>query len=175
MTNLILAKLGENKTVTYAYEELVRCLKQMDLGLFIDMRIYDEADESRSDILWLGIDGSVEKSIDDEILIDVKNGAGIITGSSERAVLLAAYRFLFELGCRWLRPGDDSEIIPKRSLTYEALTVSVSEKASYRHRAVCIEGMNSVEHVLNMIKWIPRVGMNGYFIQYQTPSGFFRR
>lgn len=175
MTNLILAKLGENKTVTYAYEELVRCLKQMDPGLFIDMRIYDEADESRSDILWLGIDGSVEKSIDDEILIDVKNGAGIITGSNERAVLLAAYRFLFELGCRWLRPGDDSEIIPKRSLTYEALTVSVSEKASYRHRAVCIEGMNSVEHVLNMIKWIPRVGMNGYFIQYQTPSGFFRR
>jgi len=175
MTNLILAKIGGNITVGYAFDELVRCLKLMDDRLFIDMRIYDEVVPERTDILWIGIDNSVERSIDDEIRIDVHNGSGIITGSNERAVLIAVYRFLYELGCRWLRPGDDSEIIPKRPLTYDALNVTVSEKASYRHRAVCIEGQLCVEHVLNMIKWIPRAAMNGYFLQYQTPSGFFRR
>jgi len=173
--NIILARIGDNPTVKYACEEIHRCLKQMDNYLFIDSRIYDERVPERSDILWVGLDGSVTGSIDDEISIDTENGAGIITGSSDRAVLIAAYRFLYELGCRWLRPGDDGEVIPTRKLTQSDLTIKVREKASCRHRGVCIEGMLNVDHVLDMIKWIPRVGLNGYFLQYQTPSGFFRR
>ena len=49
-------------------------------------------------------------------LIDVKNGAGVITGANNRAVLIAVYRFLRELGCRWLRPGAENEVIPKKKL-----------------------------------------------------------
>jgi len=173
--NLILAKIGNNVTVTYALDEMIRILKTMDESLFIDARVYDAVDTSRNDILWIGLDGSVQTAIDDEIKIDVKNGAGIITGSSERAVLIAAYRFLYELGCRWLRPGDDGEVIPARKLDTDALNVSVSEKASYRHRAVCIEGAVSYEHVYNVINWIPKVGMNGYFVQFRIPACFFKR
>jgi len=173
--NLILAKIGNNVTVTYALDEMIRILKIMDESLFIDARVYDAVDTSRNDIIWIGLDGSVQTAIDDEIKIDVKNGSGIITGSSERAVLIAVYRFLYELGCRWLRPGDDGEVIPKRKLDLDALNVFVSEKASYRHRAVCIEGAVSYEHVYNVINWIPKVGMNGYFVQFRIPACFFRR
>ena len=173
--NQIIAKLGNNKTVNYAFDELVRCLKAMDSEMFIDGRTYEKIDDSRDDIIWVGIDGSVKGSSDDEIRIDVKNGSGIITGSNERSVLIAVYRFMFELGCRWLRPGDDGEIIPCRKLDKSALSVSVSEKPSQRHRAVCIEGAVSYEHVYNVINWIPKVGMNGYFVQFHIPACFFRR
>ena len=78
---LILAKIGENKTIGYAFDELVRCLKRMDPSLFIDGRTYAEYDASLDGILWLGLNGSVAPSSDDEIRIDVKDGAGIVTGS----------------------------------------------------------------------------------------------
>ena len=172
---LIIAKIGKNKTVGYAFSELYRCLRAMDSRLFIEGREYDTYDASKTGILWLGLDGSTEKSELDEISISINNGAGIITGSSERAVLIAAYRFLHELGCRWLFPGNDGEIIPKKTFTKEMLSVSLHERASSRHRGVCIEGSVGYEHVKNMIEWLPRVGMNAYFMQFQTPSYFFKR
>nr|MBQ4317941.1 hypothetical protein [Clostridia bacterium] len=172
---MIIAKFSDNKTISYALDELFRCLKAMDSTLFVDTRTYEKIDSSRSDIIWVGLDGSVEASEDDAIRIDVKNGGGIITGSNERSVLIAVYRFMYELGCRWIRPGDDGEFIPARKLTADDLNVAVSEKPSYRHRAVCIEGAVSYEHVYNVINWIPKVGMNGYFVQFHIPACFFRR
>lgn len=172
---LIIAKIGKDATVSYAMEELIRCLKTMDPTLFIEQRTYEERDASLKNVLWVGLDGSVEVSDLDEIAIDVKNGAGIITGSGGRAVLLATYRFLFELGCRFLFPGDEGELLPARTFTKESFCVSVREKASYRHRGMCIEGAVSYEHVYNMINWLPKVGMNGYFMQFRTPSEFFKR
>ena len=172
---LILAKIGENKTIGYAFDELVRCLKRMDASLFIDGRTYAEYDASLDGILWLGLNGSVTPSPDDEIRIDVKDGAGIVTGSNERAVLIAAYRMLYEMGCRWIRPGEDGELLPQKKLDAAAFNVQVAEKASYRHRAVCIEGAVSYEHVYNVINWIPKVGMNGYYVQFRIPYCFFGR
>ena len=172
---LIIAKIGENKTVGYACSELFRCLKSMDSHLFIESRRYDEFEPSIKDAIWVGIDGSVKKSELDEISISINNGAGIITGSSERAVLISVYRFLHELGCRWLFPGNDGEIIPKKTFTKEMFSVSLHERASSRHRGICIEGSVGYEHVKNMIEWLPRVGMNAYFMQFQTPSYFFKR
>ncbi len=172
---LILAKLGGGKTVGCAFDELVRILKRMDPTLFLEGRLYDAVDASLEGVLWLGLDGSVAPSDDDEIRIDVQNGAGVITGSNERAVLIAAYRFLYELGCRWIRPGEDGELIPEGKLDAASLNVEVAEKASYRHRAVCIEGAVSYEHVYNVINWLPKVGMNGYYVQFRIPYCFFGR
>jgi len=124
----------------------------------------------------LGLDGSLTYTVDtDEIKINVMNGSGIITASNERSVLIAVYRFLFELGCRFLFPGKDGEIIPTLKLDGEALTVSVSDKASYRHRGMCIEGAVCYSHIYNMVDWLPKVGMNGYFMQFRTPAEFFKR
>ncbi len=170
---ITIAKIGDNPTVQYAFEELTRYLKRMDPSIFIAGRNYTEKDASVTNVLWLGLDGSVPAGERDEIAIDVKEGTGIITGSSPRAVLIAAYRFLRELGCRFLFPGAEGEVIPVRALDGAALTVSVREKASYRHRSVCIEGSDAYEHVYNMIDWLPKVGMNGYFLQFQIPGQFF--
>ncbi len=170
---LILARIGDNLTIKYAFDELVRCLEEMDDSLFLDRRVYGSKDVSKEDILWIGLDGSIPYSVDDEIYIDVKNGAGVITGSNERSVLMGVYRFLYEMGCRFIRPGKDGEVINKRTLDKGALWVQVSEKPSYRHRAVCIEGANDYQHVADMIDWLPKVGMNGYFVQFHTPYFFF--
>ncbi|MBO4367764.1 MAG: DUF4838 domain-containing protein, partial [Clostridia bacterium] len=174
--SIILATIGKHDTVAYAREELFRCLRRMDPSLLCDLRHYDEKDADRKDILWIGLDGSIPYSeLDDAIRIDVTDGGGIITGANERSVLIAAYRFLYELGCRFLRPGEDGEIIPRRVLPRSALNVHVEEAASYRHRCITIEGANHYEHMRNIIDWIPKAGMNGYFIQFRNPTGFFER
>ena len=137
---LTLARIGRSETVRFAAKELERCLRQMDPFLFVESRIYDVRNPQVEGVLWIGLDGSVAADEQDEICIKVEKGAGVITGSNERSVLMAAYRFLFELGCRFLRPGADGEVIPARKLDADALQAEVCEKASYRHRAICIEG-----------------------------------
>ena len=173
---IILAAIGGHKTITYAQEELFRYLRRMDASLFIDCRRYAQKDDSKANILWIGLDCSLPYSeLDDAVRIEVNEGGGIITGSNERSVLIAAYRFLYELGCRFLRPGEDGDKIPQRLLTRDALNVHVSEAASYRHRGVTIEGSIGYEHVKNMLEWLPKAGMNGYFIQARNPYSFFAR
>ncbi len=175
MMTVVLARIGKNQTVKFAFDELAKYLKQMDAELFIDSRVYAERDIERKDIIWVGLDGSVPKSEDDSVYIDVSNGGGIITGSNERSVLLAVYRFLYELGCRWLYPGKDGERIPAVTFEKENINVNVNESPSYRHRGTVLEGEVNCESVINTIDWIPKVGMNSYFIQFQTPGEFFKR
>ncbi len=176
MISITLAKIGTNQTVAYAVDELAHYLKLIDKSLLIDQRTYDAYDADITNVVWVGLTPMVEyNALDDEILIDVKEGAGVISGANERAVLIAAYRYLRELGIRWIRPGDDGEVIPKKRLDREALTVSVRETPSIRHRCVCIEGADAYEHIYNMLRWIPRNGMNTYYLQILPPMPFFNR
>ena len=183
MMRIRIGKIGSHPTVNYAVEELWKYLKQMDPTLAPDLLSYEQYDPAVSQTLWVGMDPAfaslspkaVPNSRDDSILIRVREGAGIVTGSSPRAVLFAVYRFLSALGCRWVRPGPDGEVIPPRSFRPADLTAEIEESASYRHRGVCIEGAVSYEHVYNMINWLPKVGMNGYYIQFRVPFTFFHR
>jgi len=175
MKKLILGRIGSDPVVKFAFDELVRYLRAMDETLFLDRRVYAAKEEGKEGILWIGLDGSIPSSIDDKIKIDIKAGAGVITGSNERAVLLAVYRTLFELGCRWIRPGKDGDLIPSKKLEPAGLDILVEEEASYRHRAVCIEGANDYQHVADIIDFLPKVGMNGYFVQFNVPHNFFNR
>lgn len=102
----------------------------------------------------------------------VEHGRGLIAGANPRSVLLAVYRCLAELGCRWLRPGPQGEIIPAQP---RIDSVYLNERPSYRHRAVCIEGAVSLENVLEMVEWLPRVGLSGYFMQFREGFTFFDR
>ena len=52
---------------------------------------------------------------DERFIIDVDKTHGKICGVNERSVLLGVYRFLREVGCRFLYPGADGEIIPRIS------------------------------------------------------------
>ena len=171
---LRLARIGNKETVKFACSELCRYLCGMDGELTIAESLYEEYCEVPG-VLWIGLNGSVPASEEDEIRISVSGGSGIITGSNERAVLIAAYRFLRELGCDWLFPGPDGETVPQKELSAQMFCVEVSEKASYHHRAICTEGSMSYEHLFNMIDWIPKAGMNGYYAQFYAPLIFLQR
>ena len=174
--NVILARIGKHPTVAFAAAELARYLRQMDEALFVEERVYEAFDETQTRVLWLGVDGSIPYDADrDGYTVTLTDGAGKITGANERSVLMAAYRLLQELGCRFLFPGKSGEVIPCRKLDGAALTLSLADRPSYRHRAICIEGAVAYEHVKNTIDWLPKVGMNGYFVQFKTPSYFFER
>lgn len=176
-----LGKLGNDPAVDFAVQELTKYLKQMDGELTVDVLCADKVQPAFQNIIWVGLDDAFanqvaavkDAEVDDAVAIHVENGSGFITGSNTYSVLLAAYRFLKELGCDWLRPGVAGERIPQKPL--DNVCVSVSEAASYRHRGICIEGANTYENILDMIDFIPKVGMNTYFVQFIVPGEFFER
>ncbi len=181
MLNIKISTIGVNKTIAYAADELTRYLKHMDAKAVVTTRTYEYYDGSIADAIWLGLSPALEKylpgvenpELDDGIAIKVKDFSGFITGTNNRSVLIAVYRFLTELGCRFIRPGDDGDIIPTH--IPEKCDIDISEAPDYRHRGICIEGAVSREHVYDMIDWIPKVGMNSYFFQFHEPHNFFNR
>ncbi len=117
-----------------------------------------------------------QPDLDDAIYIETKGTTGIIAGSNPRSVLLAAYRYLSELGCRWVRPGPDGEYLPPiDAAALSARSIRVAEAASYRHRGICIEGAVSYEHVRDIVDWAPKAGLNTYFTQFRESYTFFER
>ena len=179
--NITIARIGNGKTVCMAVKELKHYLNLMDSNVLIDVRAYDEFDKNLPDLLWVGVDDILNKKLkfvetpkaDDAICIEVEDFCGFITGANERAVLIAVYRFLRELGARWLCPGEIGEMIPER--TIDKCCVNINEVPYMRHRCVCIEGATSYEHTYDMIDWLPKVGMNSFFIQFRNPYVFFKR
>ena len=166
-------------TISFAAEELARYLRVMDPDTPVAiLRSNHSVKTDRTLVLQTGVcckqlPKVEDPELDDAYHIDVTNGIGMIAGTNERSVLLAVYRLLRELGCRWLRPGTDGEIIPVKSLS--GCSVKCAEAASYRHRGVCIEGACSFSHVANMIDWLPKIGMNGYYDQFFVPYTFYDR
>ncbi len=171
------APLGEDPVVAFAAEELRRYLARVlpgipaetagsiTLGTFGDLDRADTPHES-----WPSV---ADPQVDDAVAISLRSGAGYVAGANPRSVLLAVYRLLRELGCRWVRPGPSGERVPQlERLPHE---VTVSEAASYRHRALCIEGAVSYDNVASIIDWAPKAGMNGYFTQFRESYVFFER
>ena len=169
---ITLAKIGNDKTVNFAVDELYKYLKKIDFDSIVEICSFEKYNPDVENVIWVGMDESFsaempevkDASLDDAILIDVSDMAGKISGNNPRAVLIAVYRFLKELGCAWVRNSSDGEIIPQYSLT--PVSMYINEAASYRHRAICIEGSITCEHVIDTLDWIPKAGMNGYYVQY---------
>ncbi len=172
--------IGDQPAIALAARELRRCLGRMTgkLPTVDPARAFDP----QQDALWVGLADAFPREtlpkpndprLDDGIFIDTTGARGILCGPNPRSVLLAAYRYLGELGCRWVRPGMDGEFLPRIDLA--GRVVRVRETPSYRHRGVCIEGAVSLQHVADMIEWLPRVGMNSYFIQFREGFTFFDR
>lgn len=174
-------QIGNEQAVTFAVQELRRYLKKMDPELVVDVLQTEREEKSFGELIWVGQSESLaahvppvkDAQLDDAIAIEVKDGCGYITGSNARSVLIAAYRFLKELGCEFVRPGEEGERIPQHEI--RNLQVSVHEAASYRHRGVCIEGADTYENILDMIDYLPKAAMNEYFIQFLVPATFFER
>jgi len=174
-----IARIGNNDTVAFAVQELYKYLSVMDKTDEVCIMLYNGYNADCKDVIWVGRCDEFKtpdvsnNDLDDAISINIENGCGYISGNNDRAVLLAVYRFLRELGCCFLRPGADGEVIPSALLAES--DVSVFESASYRHRAVCIEGAVSYTDIREFIDWLPKVGLNGFYNQFRVPFVFYDR
>jgi len=164
-------------TIAYAASELETYLRSLLDSDVVTVGHETHVPDERG--FWVGTDSTLEdvtlpevedQLLDDAISVETGVSGGIVSGNSPRAVLLAVYRYLRELGCRWIRPGTEGEIIPN----LDALKpVSLTETPAQRHRGITIEGAVSEDHVLDMIEWAPKVGFNSYFFQFFHSATFF--
>jgi len=179
--SIVVRPLGDHQTIAFAAQELARYLRLI-LGEKQAVAVQPATRYTPGDGLWLGLGSDLglgralavaDPKLDDAVAVDVRQGQGAIAGANPRSVLLAVYRFLTEMGCRWVRPGAQGELIPRRDLA--ALSAKLQEKPSYRHRGICIEGAVSYENVAEIIDWSAKVGFNAYFTQFREAYTFFDR
>lgn len=171
--NINLYLENKDQTAQFAMNELCFYLNKMDSSS--NPAITDNRQEAQI-ILEVreDLNTSVENAGTDEIIeIIINDGKGSIAGNNVRALLIGVYRFLDEVGVRFLRPGKAYESIP--AVNINEITVSLLEKPSFRHRGVCIEGADSIENIIDFIDWLPKVGFNSFFIQFENPYSFLKR
>ena len=165
------------RTLRFAAEELQKYLcyvSDSDYSI-IPTKAYNPEE---TDVIYLGVDlvegiPQVEDPrLDDAIYINIKDGKGFITGPNARSVLIGVYRFLKEKGFVFLRPGKTGEYYPEKLDDPDAY---VCEKASYRHRGICIEGTVYQKCLNETIDWLPKAAMNCYMTQFHLPRVFFDR
>ena len=149
----------DNEVLAFAAGELEAYLTRMlgaeGIGLTVRLSAGTEADVAETFSVSMGPEG------------------GSIAGSCPGAVLLGVYDYLRHLGCRFLGPGKQCEIVP--AVTRADLTACYERRASFRHRGVCIEGADSRENVLDFIDWLPKAGYNSFFLQFKNPYAFLKR
>ena len=149
-----------NKTIEFAKKELAKYLSALNVTADISLGLFDEYNiktELRDPVK------------DDAIVISVKDKKGYIAGSNARSVLIGVYRLLEEWGMGWVRPGCDN--YPD---SCDAHDVEINEPAYMRYRGIMIEGACSFKNVLDMIDYIPKVGLNTFLLQFEYGHGFFR-
>ncbi len=170
--------LRENETLRYAAEELAkyyvmmtgreapeiaygdkRCACAINLGLLSDL---SRPAEDVSDAV-----------LEDVLDISVENGKGFIAGSNPRSVLMGVYRYLRAAGCRFIRPAEGGEYIPKADL--DAFSFTYRKKADHIFRGECCEGAISYEHMRDTVYWMPKVGMNMFMIEGLVPYTYMHK
>ncbi len=171
-----ISRIDNDPTIVFSASELIKYLNKAKNGIARELT----ETETAGDVIQLGLysDFGIAPSVkdshfDDSYKINVNNGNGYIAGVNQRSVLFGVYRFLYELGFRWIRPGEDGEIIPV--IEGKDLSVNLESTPSYRHRGICIEGAVSYENVYDMIDWAAKLGFNSYFIQFREGYAFFER
>lgn len=105
---------------------------------------------------------------DDAFSIAVKDGAGTICATNERALLIGVYHFFKCQGCRFLKPGPYGELIPRKNRPAD---VCQSWYAKTRHRGTTdMDGWgveDGFDNLLDYIDWLPKMAMNTLFIELE--------
>lgn len=155
------------KVAAFAEKELCSYLSRMGCpALSFVLRV--------ADLSVYGMAGVADSELDDQYLIRVDNEERLIAGNNPRALLLGVYRYLYLIGCRFLRPGRAFEIVPVKTNLADFYATE-AHTASLRHRGVCIEGGESIDNIADFLDWLPKVGYNSFFFQFKNPHTFLRR
>ncbi|MGD9495574.1 MAG: DUF4838 domain-containing protein [Armatimonadota bacterium] len=172
--------VGDHPALELAGEELQRCLAAMVGG---EVQVVRAGAMTGDAGIWVGTGESLSDAArlplvpdtvwDDAFCVRSMGDALIIGGTNPRSALMGAYEYLRQLGAEWLWPGADGEVLPRLDrVPLEGF--DLERRPPNRHRGVCIEGAPALEHVLDMVEWMPKVGYNAYFLQFQVAGYFWR-
>jgi hypothetical protein len=91
----------------------------------------------------------------------------LIAGDSPIGVLNAAYRFLDQLGCRFLAPRfahyeGAAETIPKKKTLTLTLAAPIESDPKLKFRKLYVEEgiSHDIENLKQLVEWMPKVGYN---------------
>lgn len=157
--------INKSKNTEFAKAELIKYLNKI-----FDKECIESTMEEADYVL-----GLINESGNDQIKITTQNGQIWIEGSTSIALLISVYRYLQEIGAKFLRPGEVNEILPTLEFAKQEKQFAINETASFKHRGVCIEGADSFENIVEFIDWLPKVGYNSFFIQFENPYSFLKR
>ena len=127
MRRIFLCKKSGSATIDFALSELSKYIRLVDKEILIDQATVLSFDEKTDIMLYVGL-LSDETEKDDRVIIDVTEGRGYISGSNERSVLFAVYKYLEHLGCRWYRPGIDGEFIESENDDFFEYNVRINKE-----------------------------------------------
>ena len=167
-------KISSAEPIDFAASELKKYLRMM-MPEGPDVKISYDPSAKNGFRLGLMSDFGLKLSetedayLDDVICMDCDENGGMIAGSNPRAVLLAVYEYLRQNGCRWLYPGTDGEFIPEKNIA----PVKLRFMPSMRCRGFAAEGSVYQDSVLNMLDFLPKVGMNTFMIEFRLPRSYY--
>ena len=162
-------KVSKGSAIDFAAEELKRYLRMMcveendididyrpgaqegfRLGLFEDIGRTEHGEDDR---------------FDDILFAECDTRGGVIAGNNPRSVLLAVYEYLRQNGLRWLYPGPDGEYVPIKEID----PVSFLIRPSCRYRGFANTTAASYQTNLELIDFLPKVGMNTFMVEFRVP------
>lgn len=167
-------KISVAEPIDFAASELKKYLRMMmpdgeDVKISYDFKAKEGFRLGLMSDFGLDISDAEDVSLDDILYIDCDVRGGIIAGSNPRSVLLAVYEYLRQNGCRWLYPGTDGEYIPAQPI----VPVKLRFKPSMRCRGFAAEGSVYQDSVLDILDFLPKVGMNTYMIEFRLPRSYY--
>ena len=112
---------------------------------------------------------------DDAYTLEASPERIVISGSNPRSALIGSYAYLKEIGFAFYAPGDDYTRLPCLTGPAQLAVRRTESRARHSFRGACVEGAESLEHMLSYIDWMPKAGMNTCFIQFFRPDVFFDR
>ncbi len=166
---LTINKISLGSAIDFAAEELKKYLRMMrPEGNNIEIGSDRYAKEGfRLGLLSdFGIEEDVQNNrLDDLLYCDCTEAGGIIAGVNPRSVLLAVYEYLRQNGIRWLYPGPDGEYVPVKDTEPVKFTI----RPSCRYRGYANTSAASYQNNLELIDFLPKVGMNTFMVEFRNP------
>lgn len=91
----------------------------------------------------------------ERLWIEARTDSVIICGGGDRGTLFAVYRFLEALGCRWLAPEPENEVVPQRN-TIAVPPFRLDTRPAFSWRLFSARELQDE-------RWGLKLGMNGFY------------